>query len=111
MPQNADKVRAALTSKGFQRSNSKDEMYHFFVDGKKTAVWTKISHGEKEIHDGLLATMSRRQLRLSRGQFDQLVECPLSRDAYLEILRKQGVVSRPEIAVQPPTAERVSGSR
>jgi len=111
MPQDADKVRNALASKGFQRSNSKDEMYHFFVDGKKTAVWTKISHGEKEIHDGLLATMSRKQLRLSRGQFDQLVECPLSREAYLEILRKQGVVSRPVPASEQRASAPVSNKR
>ncbi len=94
MPHDADKVRAALVLKGFRRSNSKDEMYHFYVDGKKSAVWTKISHGEREIHDGLLATMSRKQLKISRGQFDQLVECPLSQEAYLELLRTQGVVSR-----------------
>jgi len=94
MPLDAELVRSALLRKGFRRANSKDEMYHFFVDGKKSAVWTKISHGEREIHDGLLATMSRRQLRISRGQLNALVECSLGYDEYLELLRQQDVVAR-----------------
>lgn len=36
---------------------------------------TKISHGETEIGDGLIMAMSR-QLKLSKSQFQDLVNCP-----------------------------------
>jgi predicted RNA binding protein YcfA (HicA-like mRNA interferase family) len=88
MPRKARDVIAGLQNKGFRRRDAKDIYLHLFVAGRKTAIWTKVSHGEKEIHDGLIATMSR-QLRLNKRQFGELVECPLSEEQYLDLLRGQ----------------------
>src|SRR5579863_4648319 len=75
MPKRAKDVAGGLESKGFRRENSKDVHYRLYVDGKKTVIYTMISHGEKEIHDGLLGTMAR-QVKLSRRQFNDLIDCP-----------------------------------
>jgi predicted RNA binding protein YcfA (HicA-like mRNA interferase family) len=91
MPKPAKVVAAGLESKGFRRENSKDVHYRLFVHGKKTIIYTMISHGEKEIHDGLLGTMAR-QVKLTRKQFNDLIECPLTIDQYIELLRKQSVI-------------------
>jgi predicted RNA binding protein YcfA (HicA-like mRNA interferase family) len=95
MPKRAKDVAAGLEAKGFRRENSKDVHYRLFVDGKKTIVYTMISHGEKEIHDGLLGTMAR-QVKLTRKLFNDLIECPLTFDEYIMRLRKAGVVANPK---------------
>lgn len=92
MPKKAREVIAGLTRKGFQASENDHTFLHLFVDGRKTIVYTKVSHGEKEIGDKLLGLMAR-QLRLSKREFLDLVECPLSEDAYILLLRAKGVVS------------------
>jgi predicted RNA binding protein YcfA (HicA-like mRNA interferase family) len=94
MPKAAKEVAAALIKKGFQKSNSKDVYYRLYVNGKKTIVYTKISHGEKDIHDGLIGAMAR-QVKLTRKQFNELIECPLQHDAYVKILVAAGVVKAP----------------
>ena len=95
MPQKIKDIHSALTSKGFQVRESKDKMYHLFVNGKKTVIWTKVSQGEKEVHDALLATMARKQLHLSRKDLDRLIECPLSQAAYVTMMRAAGKLPPP----------------
>ncbi len=62
--------------------------------GKKTMIYTKISHGEKEIGDPLLSAMAR-QLRLTRNQLNDLIDCPLQYGDYVKILTDAGVVAAP----------------
>lgn len=88
MPRDAREIEAALLKKGFQRRQGGDAYFHLYVEGKKTPVFTKMSQGEKEIHDGLLGAMAR-QVKLSKRDFMQLVDCPLTAEKYLEILRQQ----------------------
>ena len=88
MPRDAKKVAANLTSKGFTTLESDHTFYRLFVDGKNTGIRTKISHGEKEIHDGLLAQMAK-QTKLIKKEFLELVDCPLTFERYLELLRNR----------------------
>lgn len=88
MPKPVHAVSAALLKKGFQARSSHHTFYHLYVDGKKTLVFTKISHGEREISDSLLKLMAR-QLRLSRAEFIRLIECPLSAQEYLRLLHER----------------------
>jgi predicted RNA binding protein YcfA (HicA-like mRNA interferase family) len=74
MPKAAKEIATGLQQKGFRLRDNDHSFFHLYVNGKKTSVYTKISHGEKEIHDGLLGTMAR-QVRLSRKQFNELIEC------------------------------------
>jgi predicted RNA binding protein YcfA (HicA-like mRNA interferase family) len=92
MPRDAKDVKSSLTKKGFRLREGKDSYFHLFVDGAKTPVWTKVSHGEKEIHDGLLSAMAR-QMRLSKRQLGDFVDCPLSEEEYVRFLREANQIS------------------
>lgn len=98
MPRPARDVMAGLEKKGFSKRENDHTFFHLWVDGKKTKVFTKVSHGEKELSDNLLGMMAR-QLNLNKKQFLDLVDCTLSLDAYVKSLRTAGVVSA---ASQPP---------
>jgi hypothetical protein len=90
------KVRAvsqALKSKGFAQDDRRDHVYYFFFhNGKKTQIYTKISHGQSEITDPLCSAMAR-QIKLTSSQFRDFVDCPLSLDNYLEVLVKSKYLS------------------
>lgn len=94
MPKSARKVMAGLEKKGFKMRENDHSFFHLWVGGKKTVVYTKVSHGEKEIADNLLGAMAR-QLALSRKQLLELVDCPLTEAAYVAQLRAAGVISPP----------------
>lgn len=84
MPRNKQDVEQSLKRKGFMR---KEGDHHYFVyhtmSGLKTAIFTKTSHTPKmrNIPDNLLGQMAR-QCRLSKSEFLDLVDCPLSREEY-----------------------------
>ncbi len=80
-------VGQGLENKGFARSNRHHKYYILFVDGRKTNIKTRVSHGSKsEIDDNLLSFMAR-QVRLSKNDFLNLIDCPMLLDDYLRILR------------------------
>jgi predicted RNA binding protein YcfA (HicA-like mRNA interferase family) len=93
MPRKQGEVEKSLEAKGFQRPKGGDHNYfHYYsLGGKKTAVFTKTSHGAREIDDSLLARMAR-QCKLARGDFDRLIDCPLDRNSYEAKLVEQGLV-------------------
>jgi hypothetical protein len=79
-------VAGALKSKGFQDSKKRDHTYYFFHHhGKKTNIFTKISHAESEINDKNCSSMAK-QIKLNNPQFRDFVNCPLRPDQYLKIL-------------------------
>ncbi|WP_297901534.1 hypothetical protein [Metallibacterium sp.] len=55
-------------------------------------MFTKTSHGARELDDGLLGRMAK-QCRLSRADFDRLIDCPLDRDGCEAKLVAAGVVA------------------
>ncbi|MDG6222328.1 MAG: hypothetical protein QCH99_03600 [Candidatus Bathyarchaeota archaeon] len=79
-----------LCRKGFQPSNSHHKYLIFYFNGKKTVVFTKVSHGGNQIGDDLIDKMSI-QVKLEKNQFVDLVNCPLSYEQYVNELRQQGV--------------------
>jgi len=92
MPRKQSDVERSLSSKGFQHREGDHNYFNYYSKaGKKTAVFTKTSHGAREIDDSLLGRMAR-QCKLSRGDFDRLVDCPLDRDSYEAKLVAQGAV-------------------
>ncbi len=85
MPRKVRHVVSGLKAKGFSEDR---EGHHIFLiyetlSGHKTEIRTRISHqsGGGDISDNLLARMAR-QMKLSRRDFDHLVDCPLSREEY-----------------------------
>ena len=92
MPRKARDVSAGLLGKGFRLREGDHKFFHRHVEGKKTVVFTKISQGEREIADGLLGQMAK-QVRLSKRDFLGLVDCPLSEEQYVAMLRELGHVA------------------
>lgn len=87
-------IEAGLMAKGFSRDATRDHVYlhhHRQGDGLKTGIFTKVSHGRKGmvLSDILMAHMSR-QCGLTRKQFLDLIDCPLSRAEYESILDQAG---------------------
>lgn len=92
MPRKQSEVEKSLTAKGFRPRDGDHNYFNYYSRaGKKTAVFTKTSHGTREIDDNLLGRMAR-QCKLSRADFDRLIDCPLDRDAYEARLIAQGAV-------------------
>jgi predicted RNA binding protein YcfA (HicA-like mRNA interferase family) len=89
MPRDAKDVAQNLRRKGFKLDEGDHHFYRLFVDGKNTGIRTKISHAEKEVHDGLLAQMAK-QTKLVKKEFLELVDCPMTVDQYLKLLRERG---------------------
>jgi hypothetical protein len=89
-----DEIQKALLKKGFYQKN-KDHMFFYFK--KNDAVFTKISRGSsyKTYGDDLLSKMSK-QLRLTKQELLNFIDCPLNKENYLEILRTKGFISLPE---------------
>jgi hypothetical protein len=95
MPRKQSEVEKSLSSKGFQAREGDHSYFNYYSKaGKKTAVFTKTSHGAREIDDHLLGRMSK-QCKLSRADFDRLIDCPLDRDSYETKLIAQGAVIAP----------------
>jgi isopenicillin N synthase-like dioxygenase len=84
-----DKIKDSLTGKGFVERDTHHCYFWLHIDGKRKAIFTFYSHGARECGDPLLKMMAK-QLKLSRKQFDDLVDCPLNGEGYLEILREGG---------------------
>lgn len=104
MPRDAKNVAAGLRVKGFQPHDGDHHFYRLFVNGKNTGIRTKISHGEKEIGDNLLAQMAK-QTKLVKKDFLDLVDCPLSEAKYLEKLREGGHLPKEDNAAKPAVAK------
>ena len=94
MQRNKARVEAGLQAKGFQESSGDHSYFSFYTQGgKKTAVFTKTSLTPKTkvLSDPLLGAMAR-QCHISKAEFLQLVDCPLSRTAYEALLITKGKV-------------------
>jgi hypothetical protein len=85
-------VVQSLHRKGFVEERGDHQYLRLVVDGKATPVMTFVSRGKGfDVGGGLLAMMAR-QLRLTGAEFRWLVECPLTHDAYVRLLRDRGVL-------------------
>ena len=78
-------IDAALRKKGFHRSVSGDHIFYHFGD---TDIRTKMSHGMMghSLSADLISRMAR-QLRLTKKQFLDLIDCTLDEEGYRAILQ------------------------
>lgn len=79
-----------LKKKGFldAENRSDDHKYLEFYRNGKLILYTKISHGAKDIWEPFIRQM-RVQCHLEKQQFLDLVRCPLSQEAYEQLLEEQ----------------------
>ncbi|MBT4526404.1 MAG: hypothetical protein HOC24_07630 [Deltaproteobacteria bacterium] len=84
-------VESSLLRKGFQASGKKHLMYYFYYKNKKTPVFTFLSHGKQDIDSYLISKMSK-QVKLSKKDYLDLINCPLTKEKYTEKLKGLGVI-------------------
>ena len=86
-------VEGGLAKKGFRDTGGKKHrVYKLIVGGFETGVMTMVSRGTKykTLGDTLVSRMAK-QLSLTKAQFVDLVNCPLSHEGFVNILKKQGM--------------------
>jgi hypothetical protein len=93
MPRAKKDVEAGLKRKGFRLD---ERHHHYFLywtkDGKKSPIRTKTSHGGgRDLGDTLVRLMAQ-QCKLTKAEFEQLVDCALSREAYEATLKERGEI-------------------
>lgn len=91
-----DKQKAyrSLRKKGFidSKVHSGDHKYLvYYLDGEMI-VHTKISHGGKKDLDAYLITQMAKQCKLTKSQFADLINCPMSGEQYLAILKGKNMI-------------------
>lgn len=80
------KIDSALKEKGFISKERDHTFYFLVVNGKKTRIRTKFSHGLKEYGDQLLSGVCKQLGLNSVGELKDLINCPMSGDQYVELL-------------------------
>jgi hypothetical protein len=94
MQRDKAKVENGLRAKGFREESGDHNYFVFHTDkGLKTPVRTKTSHSPKTkvLGDSLLSAIVR-QCHLSRTEFLQLVDCPMTHAVYQALLERKGQV-------------------
>ena len=88
------KIASSLKRKGFDEDNSRDHrFFHHKFKGKVTGVRTKLSRGSKHKRiDAQVLGSIKKQLKLdTRKELSDLVECPMTKEAYAEFLRAKNI--------------------
>lgn len=84
---------SALQQKGFRLERERrHRIYCLWVKGKKTRIFTMVSHGSSEDIRGTLLGKFKRQLFLnSSKELVDFVECFLTHERYIDLLKNKGV--------------------
>ena len=86
-----NKTYQNLLKKGFSEFPKGDHIVlEYWVDGKIIAH-TKLSHGSKKDLDSYLIRQMSTQCKLTKKEFADLVNCPLSAEAYRDKLQEKGL--------------------
>ena len=83
--------RALVGKLAFEKQETHHHVYRLWLDGVLVAR-TYISHGERELSRYHVSQMAK-QMHLRTGEFLDAVNCPLSREAYVQILRERALGS------------------
>jgi hypothetical protein len=78
------KLRMVVVNKG-------DRLARFYYKGA-LILTTKRSHGSGPI-EGNIPYLIRQQMKLSQGEFDRLIDCPLQLPEYIQILKAKGWIT------------------
>lgn len=93
MPIKTRKIDSALISKGFVKNEKKKHIFYFlYIDGKKTQIRTKLSHGSNEYNDSLLSAI-RKQLKFNnKEELEEFIECTKSLEQYIKRLESKSII-------------------
>lgn len=96
MARDKNNVESSLRSKGFGQSEGDHHRFYYVrSDGLVTAIRTKTSHTKKmkTIGDPLISQMAK-QCKVTKQDFLNLIDCPLSRTDYEAKLVTAGIIEK-----------------
>ncbi len=87
-------ICSALKKKGFVEDPSSDHIrYTLYVNGKKTRIFTFISHDFREYGEKLISEV-KKQLRLqSKNELQDFIKCPMTGEEYTKLLIERDHIS------------------
>lgn len=95
MPRPRKDLAGALERKGFELHQGKrdHDFYMYSHDGLAEPVFTKLSRGSgyRTLGDPILRKIQR-QLRLTKKEFGDFIDCPLTAADYLRRLQENGII-------------------
>jgi hypothetical protein len=77
---------------GFEIDDTKPDIAATLTVAGKIVVRTRRSHGSGPL-PGMIGTFIRQQMKMNEGQFRDAVNCPLTAQGYLTILRQKGLTA------------------
>ncbi|GAH49896.1 unnamed protein product [marine sediment metagenome] len=89
------KIEKAFRQKGLTaKEASGHRKWMFLYKGKYTGIFTKVSRGPKYkmIDDSNLGKMSKQLKFLMLSDFKDFVECPITQEMYLDLLKEQNYI-------------------
>lgn len=81
----------ALLKKGFVKLETHHTMLWFVVNGRRAAIHTWVSQGQRKLDDRLLRLIAR-ELHLSQADLLRFVHCEMSHQDYLQRMLEGGHV-------------------
>ncbi|MFC0513842.1 hypothetical protein ACFFGT_06515 [Mucilaginibacter angelicae] len=88
-------IEKALLKKGFVKDGESHHRYYYLVvDGKKTDLYTYLSHGKNSVDYGpKLMGKVKNQLRFTDSNKAELfLDCPMSKEQYIDMLKESDVI-------------------
>jgi len=107
----ARKLDNAWTKLGMETTPGRD-LHARFYHGGRLILATRRSLGSGAI-EGNLPHLIRQQMKLTEAEFKGVIDCPIGRSEYIEILTRKGWIEPPPPApsVTPPKARPAGGRR
>lgn len=80
----------ALANKGFTVEESKHHtMFWLVVGGRRRAIRTQISHGQRKVDDWLLSEIAK-DLHLPKRDLLQFIGCKITEQGYVDLMMRLG---------------------
>ena len=87
---NPKQANKSLLKKGFVEAAGDHHFFEFWHNGV-LVLKTRTSRGTKEIHDGLISSMSN-QCKVSANFFKEFARCTKSKAQYISELKKNSII-------------------
>lgn len=94
MPIKTRKIDSALKKKGFKIVKEKEDhiYYYFFINGKKTPIHTKLSHGIKEYSNDRLSDVKKQLKFEKKDELLRFIDCSITLPKYIAMLENKSII-------------------
>jgi len=88
-------VKQNLQRKGFKEKQGAKHILYIFMHKNKKICETHMSRNDQDLNDYLIGKMSK-QLYLNKKDFIRLIDCPMSEEEYIKILKDKDILEESE---------------